>query len=257
LNDEKNRKEHLMKDNKGNMNNNRNLGAVGRSLVMALAVMVIATVGAPVAQAQLEDLKGPEPTVPQAFTLQGEFVRMAYNNEGFVTLGYRVANSSVAEEWMLLEMGVTLRNKVKEQKLTREDITLITPDGTVVPLASQVDFNKANLRALDHRASVVRDSINYFPVGVIRANTMNFFADPDTPGRGIAFDQVSLHYQQATVGRIYFHVPDGIEVGQHWVYVQFKDSVVQVPFRIFTKAEEKQFRKMWKTLKKEHEAGMK
>ena len=27
------------------------------------------------------------------------------------------------------------------------------------------------------------------------------------------------------------------------------------PFRIFTKAEEKEFRKMWKTLKKEHEAG--
>ena len=245
-----------MKHDRSERISNRGLGAVGQSLMMLLIVVVITALGTPVAQAQLEDLKKPEATVDEIFTLQGEFVRMAYNNEGFVTLGYRVANSSVAEEWMLLEMGVTLRNKIKEQKLTREDLTLITPDGTVVPLASQVDYNKANLRALDHRAALVRDSINYFPVGVIRANTMNFFADPDTPGRGLAFDQVSLHYQNASVGRIYFHVPDGIEVGQHWLYVQFADSVVQVPFRIFTKAEEKEFRKMWKTLKKEHEAEM-
>jgi len=30
--------------------------------------------------------------------------------------------------------------------------------------------------------------------------------------------------------------------------------VVEVPFRIFTKAEEKEFHKTWKHLKKEHEA---
>ncbi|MCK5379514.1 MAG: hypothetical protein KAJ78_08915 [Acidobacteria bacterium] len=245
-----------MNKTRGENTENRNLGIMGRLFMMALVVTVVTTVGAPVAQAQLEDLKKPEPTVPQAFTLQGEFVRMAYNNEGFVTLGYRIANSSVAEEWMLLEMGVTLRNKVKEQKLTREDLTLVTPDGTHIPLASQVEFNKANLRALDKRATMVRDSINYFPVGVTRVNTMNFFADPSGKARTLAFDQVSLNFQFATVGRIYFHVPDGIEVGQHWLYVQFADSVVQVPFRVFTKAEEKEFRKMWKTLKKEHEAEM-
>ena len=245
-----------MKNNRGENTENRDLGTMGRFLMMVLAVMVITTLGTPVAQAQLEGLKKPEPTVPQAFTLQGEFVRMAYNNEGFVTLGYRVANSSVAEEWMLLEMGITLQNKIKEQKLTREDLTLVTPDGTHIPLAAQDEFNKANLRALDKRGTMVRDSINYFPVGVTRANTMNFFADPSGKARTLAFDQVSLNYQFATVGRIYFHVPGGIKVGQHWVYVQFADSVVQVPFRIFTKAEEKEFRKMWKTLKKEHEAGM-
>jgi len=246
----------MMKSNRGENTENRDLGTMGRFLMMILAVMVITTLGTPVAQAQLEDLKKPEPTVPQAFTLQGEFVRMAYNNEGFATLGYRVANDSVGEEWMLLEMGITLQNKIKEQKLTREDLTLVTPDGTHIPLAAQAEFNKANLRALDRRATMVRDSINYFPVGVTRANTMNFFADPSKKSRTLAYDQVSLNYQFATVGRIYFHVPGGIEVGQHWVYVQFADSVVQVPFRIFTKAEEKEFRKMWKTLKKEHEAGM-
>ena len=245
-----------MKHDRGEKTGNRKSGVMGRFLMMTAIAILITAVGTPVALAQLEDLKKPEPTVPQAFTLKGEFVRMAYNNEGFVTLGYRVANDSVAEEWMLLEMGVTLRNKIKEQKLTREDLTLVTPDGTHIPLAAQAEFNKANLRALDRRASMVRDSINYFPVGANRACMMSFFADPSKKSRTIAYDQVSLSYQRACVGRIYFHVPDGIKVGQHWLYVQFKDSVVQVPFRVFTKAEEKEFRKMWKTLKKEHEAGM-
>ncbi len=246
-----------MKNHTSEKYENRDLGTMGRFLMMALAVMVITTLGAPVAQAQLEDLKKPEPTVPQAFTLQGEFVRMAYNNEGFVTLGYRIADGSVGDEWMLLEMGVTLQNKIRDQKLTREDLTLVTPDGTHISLASQKEFNKANLRALDKRATMMRDSINYFPAGVTRVNTMNFFADPSGKSRTLAYDQVSLHYQFATVGRIYFHVPGGIKVGQHWLYVQFADSVVQVPFRIFTKEEGKEFRKMWKTLKKEHEADMK
>ena len=244
-----------MKNNRGENTENRDLGTMGRFLMMVLVVMVITTVGAPIAQAQLEDLKKPEPTVPEAFTLQGEYVRMAYNNEGFVTLGYRTANGSVGDEWMLLEIGVTLRNKIKDQKLMRDDLTLKTPSGAIIPLAAQEEFNKANLRALDRRASMIRDSINYFPVGVTRTNPMNFFADPSGGARILAFDQVSLNYQFATVGRIYFHIPTGIEVGQYWLNVQFADSVVEVPFRVFTKAEEKEFRKMWKTLKKEHEEG--
>jgi len=38
-------------------------------------------------------------------TMEGRYVRIAYNNEGFVTLGYKLANLSVGEEWMLLEVA--------------------------------------------------------------------------------------------------------------------------------------------------------
>ncbi len=239
------------------MTNNSGLQTTGTSLVMVLIAAVIMVAGAPVAQAQLEDIQKPELDVPGVFTLQGEFVRMGYNNEGFVTLGYRIANDSVSEEWMLLEMGVTVLAKMKEYKLERADITVKLPDGSIVPLASQEEFNKANLRALDRRASMVRDSINYFPVGAKYGCTMNFFSDLSTPGRGIAYDQVSLDPQRACVGRIYFQIPGLIQTGQYFLNVQFANSVVQVPFRVLTKAEEKEFRKMWKDLKKEHEADMK
>ncbi len=230
---------------------------MGAPMVTALIVTVIMA-GAPVAQAQLEGsalegIEKPELSVPGVFTLQGEFVRMGYNNEGFVTLGYRTANDSVGEEWLLLEMGVTVLAKTKEYKLERNDITVTLPDGSTVALASQEAFNKANLRALDRRASNVRDSINYFPVGAKYGCTMNFFADISNPVRGLAYDQVSLDPQRACVGRIYFQIPGLIQTGQYYLNVQFASSVVQVPFRILTKAEEKEFRKMWKDLKREHE----
>ena len=68
-----------------------------------------------------------------------------------------------------------------------------------------------------------------------------------------------MNRNMAAVGRIFFKMPDGqtIEPGQYWLNVEFANSVVQAPFRIMTKEEEKFLRKNWKDLKKEHEAYLK
>ncbi len=50
----------------------------------------------------------PKPGVPQIMTLEGRYVRVAYNNEGYAILGYKLANLSVGEPWMLLEVGFAL-----------------------------------------------------------------------------------------------------------------------------------------------------
>ena len=71
-------------------------------------VMFVALVALVAGVVSAQDIKKPDPTVPEIFTLTGEFVRVAYNNEGYATLGYRIANESVAEDWMLLEVGATL-----------------------------------------------------------------------------------------------------------------------------------------------------
>ena len=51
----------------------------------------------------------PQSGVPQIMTMEGKFVRAAYNNEGYVILGYQASNRSVGEDWMLLEVGMTVR----------------------------------------------------------------------------------------------------------------------------------------------------
>lgn len=220
-------------------------------VLVALVALFTGTVSA-------QDMKKPEPTVPEIFTLTGQFVRVAYNNEGYVTLGYRTANDSVAEEWMLLDVGLTLRSGTKSQTLTRDAFTVTLPDGSTVGLATQKEYNKAgDLRALNARANIARDSINYFPVSANQPCVLGFFSDPTSAVRNISYDQFSMTSQSACVGRLFFEIPGKIQTGQHYLNVQFEGSVVQVPFRILTKAEEKEFKKTWKDIKKEHDASCK
>jgi hypothetical protein len=147
---------------------------------------------------------------------------------------------------------MTLQEGVKSYKLKREHLTLKTPDGTVVPLATQQEYMADSyLRALNQRAKVVKDSINYFPAGAGRPCAMQFFADLDKPG--LAYNEVDMTDTRDCMGRLYFKVPGGIQVGQYWLQVQFATSMIQVPFRVFTKEQEKDFRKQWEDLKKAHD----
>jgi hypothetical protein len=85
---------------------------------------------------------------------------------------------------------------------------------------------------------------------------MSFFADPAGDFGALAFDEFEINPQRACLGRVFFKLPEGktIETGQYWLNVQFAGSVVQTPFRIMTKEEEKFLKKNWKDLKKEHDA---
>jgi hypothetical protein len=217
----------------------------------AAAVVCVAMLGGGAADAQ--QVTAPEPTVPQVFTLMGQYVRVAYNNQGYATLGYRVAQQSIGEDWLLLEVGLTVRSGQKNYTLRRENLTLKVPDGSMVPLATQEEYSKANLRHLDMRERVVRDPINYFPIDASRACPLQFFASLDQRGPRLSYDEVELSQDRGCVGRLFFKVPGGIKVGQHWLYVKFADSEVQVPFRILTKDEAKQFEKSWQDIKEAHE----
>jgi hypothetical protein len=225
------------------------------SIALACLALTLA-LGAAAAPAQdTPQVVAPKPTVPEIFTLMGQYVRVAYNNQGFVTMGYRNAQQSIGEEWVLLEVGLTMRSPAKDFTLKREHLSIKTPDGTTIPLATQKEYGEAGyLRALNTRAKAVRDSINYFPVDASRPCSIQFFANLGQPGPQLAYDQVELSSTRGCVGRLYFRIPGGIKVGQHWLNVSFGESEVQVPFRILTKEEAKQFSKSWEDIKDAHEA---
>ena len=131
-------------------------------------------------------VKIPESGVSQIMTMEGKFVRAAYNNEGYVIIGYQLVNRSLGEEWMLLEVGMTLRDGVEDYTLKRDAISLETPDGKTTPLASMEEFRKGDTRALETREKVQRDSINYFPPSARRACRIGFFSQMDS--RAMAWD---------------------------------------------------------------------
>jgi hypothetical protein len=216
-----------------------------RAGIAAGAAWVLATA----LGAQTPQVKIPQPGVPEIMTMEGNFVRAAYNNEGYVILGYKVANNSIGEPWMLLEVGITLRDGVSNFTLKREAISLETPDGKTIPLPSIEEYRKADTRALQNRANVIRDSINYFPPSASKPCRLGFFSD--VQDRAMPWDQVELSYQRACTGRLYFPIPGGITYGQHWLNVKFEQSLVRVPLRILTKDEEKTLSKNYKDIEKQ------
>ena len=191
----------------------------------------------------------PQGGVPQILTIEGKFVRAAYNNEGYVILGYQAYNRSIGEDWMLLEVGMTVRDKVPNYKITREAISLELPDGKTLPLPTVTEQRSGNVQGIQQRAKVQRDSINYFPPGASRACGLLFF--PDLGSRALPYDETELSDDRACVGRLYFKIPGGIALGQYWLNVKFQNSLLRVPFRILTEEEEKFLSKNYKSIEKQ------
>jgi hypothetical protein len=228
----------------------KHLNAPSLSLVLA-GLLFLSPPAAP-AEGQTQAppvVQIPQPGVPQIMTMEGKFVRAAYNNEGYVILGYQPANRSIGEQWMLLEIGIAVFDGVPDYTMTRDALSLETPDGKTIPLPSITEHREGDTRAVQQRAKVQRDSIDYFPPGASRACAIAFF--PDITSRVLPRDDVFLNDTSGCLGRIYFHVPGGITYGQHWLNVKFQKSLVRVPFRILTKDEEKLLSKNYKSISKQ------
>ena len=63
--------------------------------------------------------------------------------------GKACANRSIGEDWMLLEIGATVLDGVPNYTLTRDALSLETPGGKTILLASTPEYRKANLPTED------------------------------------------------------------------------------------------------------------
>ena len=92
------------------------------AFVAAVAVAGMAVVTAQAQEKPKVQVQIPDPGVPQAMTMEGKFVRAAYNNEGYVIIGYQVANRSIGEEYMMIDLGHHRpRQRAGLQAHTRQD----------------------------------------------------------------------------------------------------------------------------------------
>jgi len=222
-----------------------------RSQSLAVAVALLLPAASPLLAQEKEKpvVAIPQAGVPQIMTIEGTFVRAAYNNEGYVILGYQLANRSIGEEWLLLEVGMTVLDRTPNYTMTPANFSLTIPGGQAIPLPSVEEYRKADIRALKNRERVQRDSINYFPPMASRPCAIVFY--PDLDQRTLPRDEVELSNSRACLGRLYFKVPGGIKYGQYWLDVKFEKSVVRVPFRILTEDEEKLLSKNYKDIRKQ------
>ena len=225
-------------------------------LLTFVAAAAIAAVTVHAQEGGKPQVQIPNPQVPEIMTMQGKFVRAAYNNEAYVILGYQVANRSIGEEWMMIDIGTTVLDNTPEYKLKREHITLDLPDGKNIPIATVEQYRgAAEVKAIEARARVQRDSINYFPPMASRACRIGFFADLSGPA--MAWDEVAVSNTRACAGRLFFKVPGGIKHGQHFLNVKFEKSLIRVPFRILTEEEERTLGKNYGDIKKQIDEAFK
>jgi hypothetical protein len=227
---------------------------MNKRYALPFVIVSLTCVLTPAAPITAQSQEPPKVQIPQAgvsevMTMEGKFVRAAYNNEGYVILGYQAANYSVGEEWLLLEVGMTVRERVSDYTLTRDRLSLETPDGTTLPLPTIEEHREGDTRAVQQRSKVQRDSINYFPPSAHQACALVFF--PDLTSRALPRDDAELSSSRACVGRLYFKVPGGIKYGQYWLNVKFEKSLIRVPFRILTKEEEKTLSKHYGNIEKQ------
>jgi hypothetical protein len=213
-----------------------------------LAIALAAMIAAP-GLALAED----ETDLGQArLQLPGEFVRRVENDKAVIILGYRVANNSVGDDWLLLEVAMTILRGTPTMTLTRDDFKVKTPDGKLVSLATQEEFSEAGrLRALNEQASRTPDSLNYLPGEANVACRIGFFWSESLGTRAGAHDQFSVNPTSACMGRLFFKMPDPIDYGQHQLAVNLEGAVQNVPFLIMTKEELKEKKKEYKQKKKE------
>lgn len=223
---------------------------IRRLIASGLSVVVCALTVHAEPDKQQPTVQIPNPGVPQIMTLEGKFVRAAYNNEAYAILGYQIANRTVGQDWIMLDVGMTLMEKVPDYKLKREAVSLDTPDGTL-PLPSIEEYrqNESKVQGLQNRLKVQRDSINYFPPWAHGVNRLGFFSDLGS--RALPWDEAEVTNNRACMGQLYFHIPGGTKYGQYWLNIKFAQGVLRVPFRLLTEEEEKTLGKNFNSIKKQ------
>ncbi|MEX1309799.1 MAG: hypothetical protein AB1Z65_05215, partial [Candidatus Sulfomarinibacteraceae bacterium] len=193
-------------------------GARIRLMVTVVAAILMIC---PAGRAAAEDETAAQ--AKEQIAVEGTFIRVAANDEGYVVVAYRTANEAVGEEYALIRVGMTLMDDKGTQTITRDDIKLVTPDNQILPLMTQEEAEKATgqLAMLTKRAAMDTDSVNYFPRSADRPCDIKFFAAIAAPRANVAYDQVELASQTACVGVLYFHVPGGITYGNYNLDVHF------------------------------------
>lgn len=169
------------------------------------------------------------PTDTPGVDRMGAYVLKQFGPELWTVLGYRFANSQLGDEWMILEVGLSSPNG-QSAEVTREEIFLLSPSGSRIPLATQKEFNEAygSLRATISRANVDRDPLEYFPPSRIECPIQFFVA----PGQGVSFDQVTLNNRRGCFGRLFFDVPGGIQGGRWVLGIDLEESEIRIPFEL-------------------------
>lgn len=159
----------------------------------------------------------------------GKYIVMNKSSQAEVAVGYRYAQKAMGSEWLVLEIAATSPPK-ETAVMRREKISVTTPAGETVLLATQREFNEAygSLQSIMQAADVARDPMNYWPPRKTICE-IRFFQEP---GTSVSFDEVSVNDFRACEGRFLFDIPGGVQAGRYVLTMDLDKSTVEIPITL-------------------------
>jgi hypothetical protein len=153
--------------------------------------------------------------------------------EMVAVVAYRQGKNSVAEEWLILAVELTSPRGSGPTIVDRNDISVYTPDGYRLPLASQDEFvrNFARLRI------PVEQTLQFLPL-LYRVEPSRmpgerwFYA---VSAEKIGYDEIPMNSSQKFWGPLLFSVPGGVQPGRWRLVVELEESRPDIPFSIEVK----------------------
>lgn len=144
-----------------------------------------------------------------------------------VVVSDRFARYNPEGKWLLLDTAMTATSDPVE--IPRGAIAVRTPDGTVVPLATQAEFEMhyPQLASTLMRARVASEPLGYLIPA--RYRPLRLFAPR---GIGIAWDSAWLDQFHNSYGRLYFDLPNGVQKGQYELLIHLPNDEVVIPFTV-------------------------
>jgi hypothetical protein len=148
-----------------------------------------------------------------------------------VVVGYKHAQLHLDSPWILLQTCLSASGN-QPVEIFREDVSLILPDGTQVPMPSQKKMAQglSDLRRMLNQARVIRDPLGGYFSGRTREERLGFFA---VPGEQIVFDRVTVNHDTLAWGDLFFESPKGrFEPGIYTLVLENKLAHVRLPLAL-------------------------
>jgi hypothetical protein len=162
-----------------------------------------------------------------------EIHRNAVLHEGpelVAAVTYLQGKNSVAEERLILAVELTSPRGSGPNVVSKNDISVRTPDGRRLALISQDEYRRSFARL---RIPVER-TLEFLPL-LYRYLPTRLPCDRwylVSPPENIAFDEIPINSSQTCSGPLVFSVPGGVQPGRWRLVIELEESRADIPFII-------------------------
>lgn len=146
-----------------------------------------------------------------------------------VVVAYNYSQRNHASPWLYIQAGLTTRN---ETKIHRDAISLRTPQGQIIPLATQRQVGNDTKRIeqlLQNARPVSHDVPSYF-TSTYRTEDMQLFR---LPFDRIVHDDFIVDRDRLALGPFFFQSPTGSwENGMYALVVRHGNGIAELPIQL-------------------------